>query len=41
MLSDGETKLNFPVIIIYKCLAGILRGLVQASVGQVAVGPLC
>ncbi len=38
MVSDCETKLNFPVISIYERLAGILDSLDQTSVGWVAVG---
>lgn len=38
VVSDCETKLNFPVISIYERLAGILHCLDQTSVGWVVVG---
>lgn len=34
VVSDYETKLNFPVISIYECLEGILDNLDQTAVGK-------
>lgn len=36
-MSDCETKLNFPVISIFECLAGILDSLDQTSLGKIVV----